>query len=174
MQAGSRNSGQSLVEFAILFPVIIYITLILIQIALIYNAYQVVNYAAYSSARAGIVYEADMEKMERAAFIAVFPIANRKISHRLSLRNLRRASEIIDDYYRSSFLKTTVKIDEHTESKLTVTVTHRFELIVPTAEILLVPILKIWDRQLYDSAQKYKEESGTSILPVRATCTLPI
>ncbi len=152
MQSSPRNSGQSLVEFVILFPVIIYFTLILIQTAFIYNAYQIVNYAAYCSARAGIVYKANMDKMKRAAVIATIPIAGRKISTGVFF--LPRLPQIphIDDYYHSASLKTGVKLQEYTDSELTVTVTHHFQLIVPGVGVLF----------------------GAPHLPVRATCTLPI
>ncbi len=173
MGSGSRNSGQSLVEFSILFPVIIYFTLILIQTALIYNAYQVVNYAAYCSARAGIVYEGSIEKMERAAGIATIPIACRKASSQTSLPVLPQIADIYECYQAAS-LKTEVELSEYTDSELTVTVTHHFQLIVPGVGISLVPILKIWDMPLYSEARKSTEEFGSPHLPVKATCTLPL
>ncbi len=168
MQSDSRSGGQALVEFVILFPVIIYFTLILIQIALIYNAYQVVNYAAYCSARAGIVYQANTEKMKRAAVIATIPIAGGKISADIS-----QIPDIYDHYHRVS-LKTEVDLQEYTDSELTVTATHHFQLIVPGVGVLLVPILGVWDMPLSSEAQESTEEFGAPHLPVRATCTLPL
>jgi len=51
------ESGQAMVEFAIVFPLQLLITLLIIQVTLIMVGKQVVNYAAFSAARAEIVGE---------------------------------------------------------------------------------------------------------------------
>jgi len=48
--------GQAMAEFAISFPIVLITTLILMQLALMYQAKNVVTYAAFSAARAAIVY----------------------------------------------------------------------------------------------------------------------
>jgi hypothetical protein len=48
--------GQAMTEFAISFPVVLITTLILIQLALMYQARNVVTYAAFAGARAAIVW----------------------------------------------------------------------------------------------------------------------
>lgn len=48
--------GQAMTEFAISFPIVLITTLILMQLALMYQAKNVVTYAAFSAARAAIVY----------------------------------------------------------------------------------------------------------------------
>ncbi len=50
------EQGQAMTEFAISFPVVLITTLILIQLALMYQARNVVTYAAFAGARAAIVW----------------------------------------------------------------------------------------------------------------------
>ncbi len=50
------ESGQAMTEVAISFPVLLITTLILMQLALMYQARNVVTYAAFSAARAAIVW----------------------------------------------------------------------------------------------------------------------
>jgi len=54
-QLHRRQEGQTLVEFAIAFPIQILITLGIMQLAMIFVAKQVVNYAAFIAARAELV-----------------------------------------------------------------------------------------------------------------------
>ena len=181
-----KNSGQSLTEFVILFPIIMYFTLILIQTALIYNAYQIVNYAAYCSARAGIVHECSMQKMKKAASMAAVPIAGGKLPSTLSARcpeiNLPQIQGVInsDDVelytkkFLRAYLKTEVELKDRTDDEITVMVKHHFQLIVPGVGVLFVPILKIWDMPLSREARKSTNKFGAPHLPVKATCTLPM
>jgi len=86
--------GQAMTEFAISFPIVLITTLILMQLALMYQAKNVVTYAAFSAARAAIVYipaEMDGEgkhsvnadggdkfdKIQQAAAMACVPISPR-------------------------------------------------------------------------------------------------
>ncbi len=50
------ESGQAMTEVAVSFPVLLITTLILMQLALMYQARNVVTYAAFSAARAAIVW----------------------------------------------------------------------------------------------------------------------
>ena len=50
------ESGQAMTEVAVSFPVLLITTLILMQLALMYQAKNVVTYAAFSAARAAIVW----------------------------------------------------------------------------------------------------------------------
>lgn len=186
IKTSSGNSGQALTEFVIVFPIIIYFTLILIQTALIYNAYQVVNYAAYCSGRAGIVYKGNMEKIRKAAILAAIPIAGKKLPS-TSLPSspsidLPVIPGIIDsDYvalylekYYCSSLKTEVDLEESADDEITVTVTHHFQLVAPGVGVLLVPLLRILDMPLSTEAQESSEKFEAPHLPVKATCTLPM
>ncbi len=92
LSLGTR--GQAMTEFAISFPIVLITTLILMQLALMYQAKNVVTYAAFSAARAAIVYipaENDNEgkhtinidggdkidKINQAAAMACVPISPR-------------------------------------------------------------------------------------------------
>jgi hypothetical protein len=86
--------GQAMAEFAISFPIVLITTLILIQLALMYQARNVVTYAAFAAARAAIVWipaETENEgvheintdggqkwnKIHQAASLACVPISPR-------------------------------------------------------------------------------------------------
>jgi hypothetical protein len=88
------ESGQAMTEVAVSFPVLLITTLILMQLALMYQAKNVVTYAAFSAARAAIVWipaEAEGEgkhqitidggekwdKIHQAASMACIPISPR-------------------------------------------------------------------------------------------------
>ena len=51
------QTGEVLVETLIVLPIAILLIFVIIQLALIYNAQIIVNYAAYSAARSAIVHE---------------------------------------------------------------------------------------------------------------------
>lgn len=146
-------------EFAIAFPVLLFLVLAVIQLALVYNARQVVNYAAFSAARSLAVYPNQREKALDAAVLACVPV-----SGRLSLlaesvvpgmKGLPEAdtfseiagagglaTKILDRYYYSKFF-TTIRIldamgepqladrELHVGDQFTVVVTHRYLLIIP-------------------------------------------
>ncbi len=92
MAMGTR--GQAMTEFAISFPIVLITTLILMQLALMYQAKNVVTYAAFAAARAAVVYipseqggEAKhsinldggekLDKIQQAAAMACIPISPR-------------------------------------------------------------------------------------------------
>jgi len=78
-----QESGQAIVEFCIVFPVLFLIILTVIQTAQLYIAKQMVNYAAFCSARSAIVwinenassYTKTLDKAKKAAWIACIPIS---------------------------------------------------------------------------------------------------
>jgi Flp pilus assembly protein TadG len=55
-QPQSKESGQALVEFGLVFPVLVLVIMVLLEIGFAFNAYQTVVYAARSGSRAGAVY----------------------------------------------------------------------------------------------------------------------
>ncbi|MBL1141279.1 MAG: pilus assembly protein [Proteobacteria bacterium] len=61
-----RHSGQSMVEFIIVTPIILLLLLGAFQFALIYHAKITLNYAAFETARTGAVANARMSEMENA------------------------------------------------------------------------------------------------------------
>lgn len=66
-----RDSGQAAVEFAIAFPIQLFITFGLMQLVLIAIACLMVNYASFASARAALV----GEDPARAALLVLAPLA---------------------------------------------------------------------------------------------------
>ena len=79
-----EESGQAMVEFAVVFPVVFLLCLVIMQTFLLLSARQVVNYAAYCAARSAIVFLPDSgnaeakKKAERAAIIATWSISPMK------------------------------------------------------------------------------------------------
>jgi Flp pilus assembly protein TadG len=78
------QSGQAMVEFAVVFPVVFLLCLVIMQTFLLLSARQVVNYAAYCAARSAIVFLPDSgheeakKKAKRAAIIACWSISPMK------------------------------------------------------------------------------------------------
>ena len=66
-----KQDGQAVVEFAMIFPVQLLVTLIILQLAFLYVASQVVSYAAFAAARAELV----GESAEDAADAICTPVA---------------------------------------------------------------------------------------------------
>lgn len=64
-----------MLEAAIAMPLLIFLACVIIQLALLFNAKLVVNYAAFCAARTALVYGNDEEKMERAAELACVSIS---------------------------------------------------------------------------------------------------
>ena len=62
-------------EFAIAFPVLLLLVLAIIQLALLYNAKQIVTYAAFTAARSAAVYPNQRFMAEYAARLACVPIS---------------------------------------------------------------------------------------------------
>ena len=69
-----RSAGQALVEYAIVFPIQLIITLAIIQLAHIFIARQVLDYAAFCAARARLV-GLGLAESRRAALIPISAIA---------------------------------------------------------------------------------------------------
>jgi len=77
---GDTERGQAMVELLFVSITFLFVILGVIQLAMCLNAYALVRYAAYNSARAAIVHGADQDKMEEAArlsLLAIFPTHGR-------------------------------------------------------------------------------------------------
>jgi hypothetical protein len=61
-----QNTGQSMVEFIIVTPVVLLLLFGALQFAFLYHAKTLLNYAAFESARTGAVSNARMSEMENA------------------------------------------------------------------------------------------------------------
>lgn len=71
------EEGQAMVETLIVLIPVVFLILLIMQVALMYNAKLITNYAAFCAARAGCVYNADGKKMRRAAALALTSISPR-------------------------------------------------------------------------------------------------
>ncbi len=92
----AARKGQAVVETAIVLPLMTFLILGVLQLAMIQHAKVMTEYAAYSAARAGIVWNADRWIMENAAIIALLPTYEGLMKqHSLSdpLRMLRRIAQ---------------------------------------------------------------------------------
>lgn len=127
-----RKDGQAMVEFALVFPVQLFVTLGVLQWALLYIGQEVVAYSAFCAARAAIVEDNPDNAAQRAAQIACIPVAGTSVDGDLeAFEGL--PTPIGDlDRGRASIIKTSVAIIEPPGSgRVTVEVSHNFELVVP-------------------------------------------
>jgi hypothetical protein len=128
------ESGQAMTEVAVSFPVLLITTLILMQMALMYQARNVVTYAAFSAVRAAIVWipaESETEgkhmldldggdkldKIKQAAAMACVPISPRA---GLVLESLPFVGDLIAGAFGafSSFMSTFGMAGEYTDAAL--------------------------------------------------------
>ena len=69
----SRQQGQALVESALVFPMMIFFVLGILQLTLMQQARMMTEYAAFNAARVGAVWNMDGEKMTKAAVFTLLP-----------------------------------------------------------------------------------------------------
>jgi len=153
------QKGQTLVEFALVFPILLLFVLAIIQLALVYSAKIILNYAAFSAARSFIVYQ-EHKKAEMAARLICLPISSRPtnmIESALgidlpgldSFGALGEAQGIAERYLYSSYA-TNVRLFDSSGSPLdegrvlepgkddaTVEVSHKFRLTLPIVNRLI-------------------------------------
>jgi len=67
------NDAQVLVETIFVVPLMLFMILGILQLAMLHQARIQTEYAAYQAARAGIVWNANHSKMMNAAFVALIP-----------------------------------------------------------------------------------------------------
>lgn len=155
----SDEQGQSLLEFAISFPIVLFLVLAIMQFALMWNAKHVVNYAAFCAARSYIVY-GDERKASLAAKIASIPVSARASGMLSSVFGFNLASLLPSgvlpelayaaDKFAYSYLATSIKLLDKDGRPLsetgdnpgigediTVEVTHKFRLIFPIVNRLI-------------------------------------
>lgn len=178
------RGGQALVEFAIVFPVIMLVTLGIMQLALIFGAQQVVLYAAFCAARAALVQEGDYPDPEKAAELACIPITGTSVGVRPpvgeSIPGIGAALK-----YAISKVKTSaeVQVGQH---EVTAVVTHYYELIIPIVNRIFVfrwesflgiePTTEELRSMRTETAMKNVMMSrifGAPHLTIKEKCTLP-
>lgn len=74
------QSGQALVETAILMPLFVFLMLGLLQLSLMNQARYMAKYAAYKAARVGSIHNASRQHMENAALAVLMPYVGTPIS----------------------------------------------------------------------------------------------
>lgn len=67
------NDAQVLIETVFVVPLMLFMILGILQLAMLHQARIQTEYAAYQAARAGIVWNANHSKMMNAAFVALIP-----------------------------------------------------------------------------------------------------
>lgn len=79
LRQGQRRgeSGQVAVESALILPLLIFFLLGLLQLSMMQHARLMTEYAAYQSARAGIVWNGHVGRMRDAAIVALLPTMGR-------------------------------------------------------------------------------------------------
>ena len=77
MGKSQGQQGQAMVEFIIVFPVLIFLILGALQLMLIQHARIMTEYAAFAAARAGVVHSANWNAMRNAATLAALPLYGR-------------------------------------------------------------------------------------------------
>jgi hypothetical protein len=68
-----RQSGQAAVESALVMPLMVFLTLGLVQLTMMQQAKLMTEYAAYQAARAGVVWNGHNGRMRDAAILALLP-----------------------------------------------------------------------------------------------------
>lgn len=68
-----RQSGQAMVETALVVPLMVFFILGILQLTLMHQARLMLEFAAFSAARSGTVWNMDRDKMKSAAQYALIP-----------------------------------------------------------------------------------------------------
>lgn len=76
----ARESGQAAVEAALVVPMMVFLVLGIIQLAMMHQARMMTEYAAYRAARAGIVNHGHCGKMYKSALLSVVPTLGPPVS----------------------------------------------------------------------------------------------
>ncbi|HTP24167.1 MAG TPA: TadE family protein, partial [Anaeromyxobacteraceae bacterium] len=67
------EDGQAMVESALVFPTLIFAVLGILQLTMMQQARLMTEYAAFNAARAGAVWNMDVERMHKAAVLTLLP-----------------------------------------------------------------------------------------------------
>ena len=159
-----RTGGQVIVEYAIVFPVILLVTFLIIQLAQLFVAKQVVSYAAFCAARAAIV----GEDYDAAAVLVCSPIAGPTGVGAGTTFTLPGWGPVRGS--AASAAKTHVMAIGGIQTNVpaaTVEVTHDFELRMPIANVVAY---KLGDVFLESGDLDYAY--GAPHIRIRSRCTL--
>jgi len=192
-----KNNGQAMIEFIIVFPVLLLFLVSIMQFALLYTSKQILNYAAYNTARAAIVWipkdvypEIKLEKIKKAASITCSLISpnlnissensiDTDISKALSIINAKTKRKDMIQRYITSDMLITVNIFDSKGIPFPIYSPFNNEMTHTdiTVELLYnCPlILPVIDRVLLPLLKKITLNNRTIYaLPMKAVSTLPI
>lgn len=99
-----RQSGQSMVEFIIIVPSLILLTLGLFQLALIYNAKTTLNYATFTAARSGAVNNATKVMIDMALYRGLAPLLTSLDGSTSDVQALQIARDKFRDIHDQGFI----------------------------------------------------------------------
>ena len=192
-----KSDGQAMIEFIIVFPVLFLMITCIMQLSLLYTVRQVLNYAAFNTARTAIVWipedvypEVKLDKINKAASITCSLItpnlnitpeksADSSLKDALGIINKQvNRNDMIQRYEVADMLVSVNIVDsngvpfpvyspfneEKTHTDITVELLYHCPLILPVADVVLLPIL---DKITLNSRAVYA-------LPMKATSTLPL
>jgi len=134
----SRESGQAIAEFAIVFPLLLMLVLGIVQVALMFVGKSVVEYAAFAAARAEVVHE----DPERAAEFVCSAVAGPSYTPGTGQPIIVPGWGVLPRS-ESASVKTDVDVIDPVDDGngwVTVEVTHYYELVVPVASMIFKPI----------------------------------
>jgi hypothetical protein len=186
MTAGAARhdaQGQAMVEFAIVFPVQLFLTLVLLQLAHLYVGKLVVNHAAFAAVRAALVKPDDAtwndwitDEVKPAAVMVCAPITG--VSDAPATPNTITipgwSAGSMDELARSGIadVKTRVTVSEAQDDRgrwyVTAAIEHDFELIF-LADVDLMDIFSRYDAPGLPLAQGYNSPH----LTLHESCRMP-
>lgn len=109
-RVSGSESGQAMVETAIVMPTLVFTILGILQLTMMQQASLMLEYAAYNAARTGIVWNMDDDRMERAALISLLPTLG-KCDTVANLAATAAQGFIIDTVLNKIGLPEVVKVD---------------------------------------------------------------
>ena len=175
-----NERGQALVEYAIVFPLQLMMTLAIIQLAHLFVAKQVLDYAAFCGARAKLVGLED-EDVHRAAAIPITRIAG---PAGVSEAMCEEAPIIVPGWgelpnWEAAYVKTlgrygygSLETDRATlegEPAIRCDLTHLYELRVPIGNIVAYHIGDVF---LSEKGERLEKVDGVPHIRMQASCTL--
>jgi len=178
-----REEGSALISFVIAFPVFLLMIFSIMQISLLFNAKQLINYAAYTAVRTGIVsYDSNqvdesqvLNEVKKSACVVLasispkLRIASYDLEIDASRLDLYRAGLTENFIERFEMAKTlTLAKLETSEDDLRVEITYHCPLVVPIINAI------IYKGYQLTSGSYSTSHSIKYALPISATCTLQI
>ncbi|MBN1521058.1 MAG: pilus assembly protein [Candidatus Aureabacteria bacterium] len=155
-----ETRAQAMVESAIVLPLFLTIVFGIMQMALVFNAKFILNYAAYTACRIGIVTGSDQSKMKEGAQIVCTGLEKPGISPNVNT--------LIWNYYTQKFKvqnAMTMTVDNPVEGVLHVTLEYQFNLIIPFGNAVIYTILNFRPDYKIADEEKFKNEYR---IPIRS------